>query len=123
MASAFILMSQGKADELKVAWKIKECMCMVAQFSMIFGMLLKDLIFILPLQSKLCVNQSLDQAELSLSDIKHFDLYSCFPSAVQIAKKGIGNSRRKKGFNGYGRFALLWRALEILTRCFQLRKW
>ena len=69
MASAFILMSQAKADELKVA-ENKKCMYMVALFSMIFGTLLNDLIFILPLQSKTCVNQSLDQADISLSDIK-----------------------------------------------------
>ena len=38
----------------------------------------------------------MDQAEISLSDIKHFDLYSCFPSAVQIAKKELGIPEEKK---------------------------
>lgn len=33
---------------------------------------------------------ALEQAGLNLSDIDFFDLYSCFPSAVQIAMKEIG---------------------------------
>ncbi len=32
----------------------------------------------------------LELAEVNLSDIAHFDLYSCFPSAVQVAAKEIG---------------------------------
>lgn len=34
--------------------------------------------------------KALELAELNLSDIAHFDLYSCFPSAVQVAAKEIG---------------------------------
>ena len=33
---------------------------------------------------------ALHQAGLFVSDLEHFDIYSCFPSAVQIAMKEIG---------------------------------
>lgn len=33
---------------------------------------------------------ALELAELSVDDIAHFDLYSCFPSAVQVAAREIG---------------------------------
>ena len=33
---------------------------------------------------------ALELADLNLNDIDHFDLYSCFPSAVQVAAKEIG---------------------------------
>lgn len=33
---------------------------------------------------------ALELADLNLGDIAHFDLYSCFPSAVQVAAKEIG---------------------------------
>ena len=75
---------------------------------------------------KTCVNQSLDQAEISLSDIKHFDLYSCFLQQYKLQKR-IGYSEKKR-FNGYGRFALLWRPWKFLHDVFnyemvrQLRK-
>jgi len=36
------------------------------------------------------VRLSLKQAGLSLSDIDLFDLYSCFPSAVEIARRAVG---------------------------------
>ncbi len=36
------------------------------------------------------VRLSLKQAGLSLSDIDFFDLYSCFPSAVEIARRAVG---------------------------------
>ena len=35
-------------------------------------------------------NRVLELADLELSDVKHVDLYSCFPSAVQIAAREIG---------------------------------
>ena len=42
------------------------------------------------------MNQSLGQAEISLSEIEHYDLYSCFPSAVQIAKKELDIPEEKR---------------------------
>jgi acetyl-CoA C-acetyltransferase len=36
------------------------------------------------------VRGALDAAELGIDDIAHLDLYSCFPSAVQIAAREIG---------------------------------
>ena len=77
---------------------------------------------------KTCVNQSLDQAEISLSDIKHFDLYSCFPSAVQIAKKELGIPEEKKDltvtgglpyFGGPGNSYTMFSTTEMVR---QLRK-
>lgn len=38
------------------------------------------------------VSAVLDHAAITLDDIDHFDLYSCFPSAVQIACREIGLS-------------------------------
>src|SRR6202007_751959 len=34
--------------------------------------------------------QALDMAERTLADMRFFDLYSCFPSAVEIACQEIG---------------------------------
>ena len=58
----------------------------------------------------------MDQAEISLSDIKHFDLYSCFLQQYKLQKR-IGYSKEKR-FNGYGRFALLWRPWKFLHDVF-----
>ncbi len=41
-----------------------------------------------PLQK--AVERALDRSNMSLKDLECFDLYSCFPSAVSIAKKMIG---------------------------------
>ncbi len=37
-----------------------------------------------------CSQAVFSKSGQELSDVSHFDLYSCFPSAVQIAKKEIG---------------------------------
>ena len=37
-----------------------------------------------------CSEAVFSKSGLKVSDVSHFDLYSCFPSAVQIAKKEIG---------------------------------
>jgi len=52
---------------------------------------------------KAVVKKALDRSGLSLSDIDCFDLYSCFPSAVSIAKKMIqlnGNDLRPLTLTG-----------------------
>ncbi|HTD50446.1 MAG TPA: enoyl-CoA hydratase, partial [Acidimicrobiia bacterium] len=36
------------------------------------------------------VGDALDAASITLDDIAHFDLYSCFPSAVQVATRALG---------------------------------
>ena len=36
------------------------------------------------------VSDTLSAAELAVDDIAHFDLYSCFPSAVEIAQRELG---------------------------------
>ena len=45
---------------------------------------------------KECAGAILDKANCSSDDIDYFDIYSCFPSAVQIAKKEIGISSKDK---------------------------
>ena len=95
MASAFILMSQGKADELNVAENKRVYVHGCSILNDIWNVTQRPDFHSSP-AIKTCVNQSLDQAEISLSDIKHFDLYSCFPSAVQIAKKELGIPEEKK---------------------------
>ncbi len=37
-----------------------------------------------------CTKITLEQAKLKLTDIQAFDLYSCFPVAVQVAQKEVG---------------------------------
>lgn len=39
---------------------------------------------------KFCVSNVFNQSNTSLEDYKYFDIYSCFPSAVQVAMKEIG---------------------------------
>ncbi|MDC2980966.1 acetyl-CoA acetyltransferase [Gammaproteobacteria bacterium] len=95
MASAFILMSQGKADELNVAENKRVYVHGCSILNDIWNVTERPDFHSSP-AIKTCVNQSLDQADISLSDIKHFDLYSCFPSAVQIAKKELGIPEEKK---------------------------
>ncbi|WP_413905482.1 acetyl-CoA acetyltransferase [Candidatus Skiveiella danica] len=41
---------------------------------------------------RLCAQHALAQAGRSLADVSHLDIYSCFPSAVQIACKELGLS-------------------------------
>jgi acetyl-CoA C-acetyltransferase len=43
------------------------------------------------------VHAALDAAALTVDDIARFDLYSCFPSAVQIAMRSIGLEGRAAG--------------------------
>ena len=99
---------------------------MVAQFSMIFGTLLNDLIFSSP-AIKTCVNQSLDQAELSLSDIKHFDFILVFLQQYKLQKRNW-EFRRKKDltvtgglpyFGGPGNSYTMFSTTEMVR---QLRK-
>jgi acetyl-CoA C-acetyltransferase len=75
-----------------------------------------------------CVNQTLNKAEIELKDIEHFDLYSCFPSAVQIAKKELGITPEKKDltvtgglpyFGGPGNSYTMFSTTEMVR---QLRK-
>ena len=37
-----------------------------------------------------CGQQALAMADISINEVKHFDIYSCFPSAVQIACDELG---------------------------------
>ncbi len=39
---------------------------------------------------RLAARSALDQAALTVDDLSHFDLYSCFPSAVQVACDALG---------------------------------
>ena len=41
---------------------------------------------------KIMGENALNMAEIEINDIKHLDLYSCFPSAVQIARNELGIS-------------------------------
>ena len=43
-----------------------------------------------------CVDQSLKQADINIEDIDYFDIYSCFPSAVQVAIQEMGLSIDEK---------------------------
>ena len=127
MASAFILMSQGKADELNVAENKRVYVHGCSILNDIWNVTERPDFHSSP-AIKTCVNQSLDQAEISLSDIKHFDLYSCFPSAVQIAKKELAIPEEKKDltvtgglpyFGGPGNSYTMFSTTEMVR---QLRK-
>ena len=94
MASAFILMSQGKADELNVAENKRVYVHGCSILNDIWNVTERPDFHSSP-AIKTCVNQSLDQAEISLSDIKHLICILVSFSSTNC-KKGIGYSRRKK---------------------------
>ena len=53
-------------------------------------------------------------AEIGVDDVAHFDLYSCFPSAVQIAPRELGIDRRSASAHGHRRPRLRGRTREQL---------
>ena len=38
----------------------------------------------------MCARKALQDARVSMCDVKHMDIYSCFPSAVQLARREMG---------------------------------
>ena len=120
-------MSQAKADELSVAESKRVYVHGCSILNDIWNVTERPDFHSSP-AIKTCVNQSLDQAEISLSDIKHFDLYSCFPSAVQIAKRELEIPEEKKDltvtgglpyFGGPGNSYTMFSTTEMVR---QLRK-
>ena len=62
------------------------------------------------------VGDALDAAGITLDDVARFDLYSCFPSAVQVAIARARNRRRRSAAaHGHGRAGVRRRAGEQLS--------
>ena len=95
MSSAFVLMSQKKADELNITKEKRVYVHGCSILDDIWNVTERPNFHSSPAINA-CVNQCLDQAEIGLEKIEHFDLYSCFPSAVQIAKNELGISDNNK---------------------------
>ena len=124
MSSAFILVSQKKADELNIPNSKRIYVHGCSILDDIWNVTERPNFHSSPAIKK-CVTQTLDEAEISLSDIKYFDLYSCFPSAVQIAKKELGIPREKKDltvtgglpyFGGPGNSYTMFSTTEMVRR-------
>ena len=124
MSSAFILMSQKKADELSIPISKRIYVHGCSILDDIWNVTERPNFHSSPAINK-CVNQTLDKAEISLSDIKYFDLYSCFPSAVQIAKKELNIPQEKKDltvtgglpyFGGPGNSYTMFSTTEMVRR-------
>ena len=127
MSSAYILMSQTKADELGVSQNKRVYVHGCSILDDIWNVSERPNFHSSP-AIKTCVNQTLEQAEVSFDDISHFDLYSCFPSAVQIAKEELGIPEEKKDltitgglpyFGGPGNSYTMFSTTEMVR---QLRK-
>lgn len=101
MSSAFVLMTQSKADELNITKNKRVYVHGCSILNDIWNVSERPNFHSSP-AIKTCVNQSLDQAEISLSEIEHYDLYSCFPSAVQIAKKELDIPEEKRNLTVTG---------------------
>ena len=95
MSSAFILMSHSKAEELNIEKSKRVYVHGCSILDDIWNVTQRPNFHSSPAIKK-CVNQALDKSEINLSDVEYFDLYSCFPSAVQIAKKELGIAEEKK---------------------------
>ena len=94
MASAFILMSQSKANELNVAENKRVYVHGCSILNDIWNVTERPDFHSSP-AIKTCVNQSLDQADISLSDIKHFDFILVSLQQYKLQKR-IGYSGGKK---------------------------
>lgn len=127
MSSAYVLMTQEKADELNVAESKRVYVHGCSILDDIWNVTVRPDFHSSPAINA-CVNQTLNKAEIELKDIEHFDLYSCFPSAVQIAKKELGITPEKKDltvtgglpyFGGPGNSYTMFSTTEMVR---QLRK-
>ena len=124
MSSAFILISQSKADELNIPNTKRVYIHGCSILNDVWNVTERPNFHSSP-AIKECVNQTLDKAEIGLSDIDYFDLYSCFPSAVQIAKKELGIPKEEKDltvtgglpyFGGPGNSYTMFSTTEMVRR-------
>lgn len=124
MSSAFILISQSKADELNIPNTKRVYIHGCSILNDVWNVTERPNFHSSP-AIKECVNQTLDKAEIGLSDIDYLDLYSCFPSAVQIAKKELGIPKEEKDltvtgglpyFGGPGNSYTMFSTTEMVRR-------
>jgi acetyl-CoA C-acetyltransferase len=88
-AAAVIMMSEASAEKLGVDRTRWVYPMGGAEFRNIWHVSRRPCLYDSPAVAE-ASRLALQQAGLSLSDIGVFDLYSCFPSAVEIARRAIG---------------------------------
>eukprot|EP01087_Luapelamoeba_hula_P005546 TRINITY_DN15604_c0_g1_i1.p1 TRINITY_DN15604_c0_g1~~TRINITY_DN15604_c0_g1_i1.p1 ORF type:complete len:388 (+),score=53.62 TRINITY_DN15604_c0_g1_i1:161-1165(+) len=89
-SAALVLMSVGKARQLGVPENLWIYMHALSQIDEIWNVSERPQWHSSPALKLMC-NDALQQAGLDSADeIGHFDLYSCFPSAVQYACEALG---------------------------------
>lgn len=90
-AAAVIMTTAGKARELGIDPSQFVYLSAGTDVNDIWHVSERDTLYESP-AIRYGVSAVLDRADITVDDIDHFDLYSCFPSAVQIACREIGLS-------------------------------
>ena len=88
-SAALVVTSAKKARELGIPESKWIFMYGGASLNDVWNITDRDNLHSSPAINK-CSEAVFSKSGLKVSDVSHFDLYSCFPSAVQIAKKEIG---------------------------------
>tara|TARA_Y100000590_G_scaffold431448_1_gene546257 strand:+ start:15879 stop:17432 length:1554 start_codon:yes stop_codon:yes gene_type:complete len=88
-SAALVIMSAKKAKTLKIPYSKWIFLHGAGSLNDIWNITDRENLHSSPAIRK-CSAAILSKAGLSQADVSFFDLYSCFPSAVQIAKKEIG---------------------------------
>ena len=86
MGASIVMTSEKKANELKIPQKKRVYLHGSCVLNDIWHVSKRPKLNESP-AIRACVKESLNQAGINLSEISYFDIYSCFPSAVQIAMK------------------------------------
>ncbi|GIS32119.1 MAG: hypothetical protein Ct9H90mP4_00330 [Gammaproteobacteria bacterium] len=90
-SSALVITSAKKARELGIPESNWIFLYAAANLNDIWNITERENLYSSPAIRK-CSEAVFSKTNCSLEDVKFFDLYSCFPSAVQIAKREIGIS-------------------------------
>ena len=88
MGSAIVIMSEKLSNELKIPKNKKIYIHGSCILNDVWNVSKRPKLDESPAIRK-CGSEVLSQADISISDISYFDIYSCFPSAVQIALKEL----------------------------------
>ena len=88
MASSMIIMSEKLSKELNISQKKKIYLHGSCILNDIWNVSKRPKLIESPAIKK-CGEEVLSQAQVSMDSISYFDIYSCFPSAVQIAMKEL----------------------------------